>query len=467
MFWHILFRDKAAVRSELMATFSLSWPIVLTNLAQITIVTINLSIMGSMSSRTLAAGALGTNLFYLFMVFGSGLLTAISPLVSVEKGKNKYSVKEVRRSVRQGFWTALIIVIPMWFILWNSESIFLLMGQDEQLAKDAGQYAFMLGWCLLPFFGYNILRSLLASLERPAWTLLFGLGAIPIDAILAWVLMNGKFGAPQLGLPGIGIAIFTADSFMFFGLAGVMLFDRSLKRYHIFGNFFTPDFSRFRSLWRIGLPIAFAVTFETSIFNIAAFTMAKIGTNQMAAHAIVMQISSITFMVPFGIAQAATVRVGRAWGAGDYLAMARAGWLSLFIGVVFMGLMACVMVLMPNVLIHLFIDLDLPENLPVIQFAHQFLIFAALFQIADGAQTVSSGMLRGLHDTRVPMVIAAFGYWVVTIPTSMILAFYTPLSGLGIWVGFAVGLSLVASLMVYRWSFKIRKPISQVLQSQS
>ena len=451
--------NKEALKAELSSSFSLCWPIILTNLAQTAMVTINLSLMGWMNVETLAAGALGTNLFYFFMVFGSALLTAVSPLIAVEIGKNKYSVREVRRSIRQGFWTVIALIIPIWIILWNGEKIFLGMGKNSEISAVAGHYTFVLMWSLAPLFGYMILRSFLATLEKPVWALFFGLAAIPIDFIVAWSLMFGKLGMPQLGLTGIGIAIFIADSFMFLGLLCVVLRHRIFRRYHLFGYFFLPDWKRFRSLWRIGLPIALTSTFEVSVFNISAFSMEEFGTSQMAAYTVAIQIASVTFMVPFGIAQAATIRVGRAKGAGDRLGVLRAGWTCLTLGVTFMALMACVMMIAPTVLIGIFMDIQLPENAAAIMYAKRFLLLAALFQIADGAQTVSSGMLRGLHDTRIPMLIAAFGYWGIAVPVGLGLAFLTPLEGVGLWIGLAVGLFIVAILMVIRWVHQSQKSL--------
>ena len=456
MFLSALFNDKKAVKAELKASFSLIWPIVMTNLAQTAMVTINLSLMGWENAETLAAGALGTNLFYIFMVFGTALMTAISPVIAVELGRNRHAVKEIQSSVRQVFWTAIIIVIPIWCILWNSEGIFLLMRQDPESSRIAGHYTFVLMWSLAPLYGYMILRSFFATLERPGWTLVFGLGAVFLDFLIAWSLMFGKFGMPRLGLTGIGIAIFCADSFMFLGLVIISLCDRQIRRYWIFSGFFRPDWARFRAIWRIGLPIAIAATFETTVFSVAGFAMKKIGTEQMAAHSIAIQISSISFMVPFGIAQAVTVRVGRSWGARDLIGMQRAGWTCIALTILFMSSMAAIMTFFPMRLIQIFLDIRLPENAEVIAYAKQFLVFAALFQIADGTQTVSSGMLRGLHDTKVPMMLAGLGYWGITIPLGLFLAFHTSLSGLGIWVGLAVGLSLAAILLLSRWIRKSR-----------
>jgi MATE family multidrug resistance protein len=243
---------------------------------------------------------------------------------------------------------------------------------------------------------------------------------------------------------------------MFAGLTLLMLRDRRFRRYAIFGRFWRPDWPHFRELCRLGLPISAALVFEVSIFNAAVFLMGLVGPNALAAHAIAIQIASLTFMVPLGFGQAVTVRVGRAYGAGDREGIRRAGWTAYALGVGFMGLTACVMLFAPRLLIGAFLDLSLPENEAVIALAITFLMFAALFQIVDGAQAVAIGMLRGLHDTRVPMIFAAIGYWGIGLPLGALLAFPLGFNGSGIWIGLAAGLAVVAALLTGRWIMRER-----------
>ena len=188
-----------------------------------------------------------------------------------------------------------------------------------------------------------------------------------------------------------------------------------------------------------------------SIFNAAAFLMGLINAASIAAYAIAIQIASISFMIPLGLGQAVTVRVGRAHGAGDADGVSRAGWTAFVLGVGFMALMAAVMILFPYALIGAFIDIDAPENADGGRLAVGFLAFAGLFQIVDGAQAVAGGMLRGLHDTKVPMIFALIGYWGVGLPLGVLLAFHFGLAGNGIWIGLSSGLAVVAVLLLGRW----------------
>ena len=360
-------------------------------------------------------------------------------------------MREVRRTVRQGFWAALTVAIPIWVISWNGEAILLATGQEPALAKVAAEYMRALQWSLLPFLLYLVLRSFLSALERPGWALVIGLLALPVNLAAAYCLMFGKLGLPELGLVGAGYGTVVSSTFMFVALAFVISLDRQLRRYHLFGRFWRTDWPRYRALWRIGVPIGLTMAFEVTIFNAAALLMGRIGADELAAHAIALQIASLCFMVPFGIGQAVTVRVGRAYGAQDEAGVTRAGWTAFALGVGFMVLTASLMLIAPHLLISAFLDMTDPKNLPVIGFAVSFLVLAAAFQIADGAQAVGAGMLRGLQDTRIPMVYAAIGYWGIGLPLGVWLAFGANLRGVGIWIGLATGLAVVAGLMLWRW----------------
>jgi MATE family multidrug resistance protein len=239
---------------------------------------------------------------------------------------------------------------------------------------------------------------------------------------------------------------------MFSALALVACTARPFRRYRLYVGLACPDWPRLRELWRLGLPMAATMGFEVTMFNTAVFLMGLIGKAALAAHSIAIQLAALTFMVPLVISQAATVRVGRAYGATDRHQIRRAGWAAFWLAVSFMAAMSLTMILAPRLLISAFLDITDPSNQQVVDLATSFLMFAALFQIADGAQVVGGGMLRGLHDTRMPMCFALIGYWGIGLPLGVFLAFPMGLGGVGIWTGLATGLAIVAVLMIRRWS---------------
>jgi MATE family multidrug resistance protein len=443
--------SRAAWLGEFRAMLSLGWPLVLTNLAQIALTTTDMIMVGRLGSPVLAAAALGVNLYFAIHIFAIGLVSATSPMMAEAFGRKRRVVRDVRRTFRQGLWSAVIISLPSWIVLWHSEAILLWFGQEPQLAADAQAFVRHLQWGFLPFLGFVVLRAFVSALERPLWALIVTVAAILFNVAANWLLVFGHFGLPALGLKGSGLATSLSNTFLFCGLALVVMLNRRLRRYHLFGRWWRPDWPRLVALWRLGLPIGATIAFEVTVFNAAVFLIGQFGATAIAAHSIAIQIASASFMVPMGLGQAATVRVGRAQGAHDRDAVTRAGWTAFALAMAFMATMSVVMLTMPRLLISVFIDTADPTNQVVVNMAMTFLFCAAMFQIADGAQAVGAGMLRGLRDTRVPMIYAALGYWGVGMPMSLFFGFIMGLEGLGVWIGLATGLAVVACVMMARW----------------
>lgn len=443
-------------RDEFRATIALAWPLILSNLSGSLIHATDVVLLGRLGPEALAAGALATNLVMSVSIFGMGLLIACSPIIASEIGRNRHSVRDVRRTVRQGLWMAVSFCVPVWAVLWHAEAIFLALGQDAILAAGAGLMVQALMWSMLPFLGVTVLRTFVSAKERTIWTLVVGVFGVVANAVLNYGLILGKFGFPQLGLLGAGIGSSIVNLAMFLLLAAICGLHRDFRRYRLFGHFWKADWTRYRAIWRLGAPIGLTMGFEASVFSAAVFLMGLIGTAEVAAHAIALQIASLTFMVPLGLAQATTVRVGMGHGRRDRAAIARSGWAGFAMGVGFMACTALAMWVFPEPMIGLFLENRGAEAAEVTRFAIAFLAVAAVFQIVDGAQVMGASMLRGLHDTRVPMLFAAVGYWVIGIGVGALLAFRLGLGGVGIWIGLAVGLAVVSVLMLWRWSQRER-----------
>lgn len=438
-------------REETVATASLAGPLILTNLAQAAINATDVVLLGWLGARELAAASIGVNLYIAFLIFGMGLVMAASPIMAKQLGRRRHSLREVRRTVRQAIWAAATICVPVWLVLWHAEPILRLLGQEPHLAEAAAHFIRPLMWGYLPALCYLVLRAYVAALERPAWALAVSVAGVIINTFLNYGLIFGVWGLPRLELFGAGLGSSITQTLMFLGMIVVVTRHRRFRRYRLFGRFWRADWPRYREVWRLGLPIALTLGLEVTVFNAAVFLMGLIGTDSLAAHAIAIQIASLTFMVPLGLSQAATVRVGLAYGRGDADGITRAGWTAFAMGTGFMTLTALVMYAFPHALVSLFLDERLPENRPVVPLAVSFLYVAALFQIFDGAQSVGAGMLRGLQDTKVPMIFAGFGYWAVGMGTAVWLGFGLGWQGIGIWTGLAAGLAIVSVLMLSRW----------------
>ena len=443
-------------RREIGATWRLALPIVVTQLAQVSIMTADVVMLGWLGPEALAAGAMGWNLVFIVTIFGFGICMATAPMMAQAIGRGRGKVRDVRRSMRQGFWAAAILALAGWMLLALSAPILLLLRQDAALVAPAAGYVDILAWGVLPTLWFMVLRQFLAVLERPRAALVVQVLAFFLNVVGNYALIFGHFGMPALGLNGAAVASAVANWFAFLALLGFVLTDRRMRRYRLLGRFWRADWARLRELARLGLPISGVLLLEVTVFAAAVYVLGAIGTEQLAAHQIAIQCASITFMVPFGLAQAATVRVGIAAGAGDRAGVRRAGWAALSLGLAFMAAMALTLWLLRWPIAELFLDASQPQSQRVAQYAVEFLAVAAVFQIFDGAQAIAMGALRGLKDTRLPMLIAALGYWALGFTAGCFAAFVLGMDGLGVWIGLAIGLAVVAALATARFAARER-----------
>lgn len=438
-------------KDELRATLSLAWPLMLANLTMQLIQATDVVLLGWLGAKELAAAALALSLSFGMILFALGVLTASSPMIASALGARFNAVRDVRRTFRQSLWAAALMTVPALIVLWNAEPIILAFGQDPELARLAAWFLKGYMWVIPPWMLFQVMRNFVSAMERPRWVLAICAAGIPLNALVSWSLIFGKLGMPELGLIGGGIGSAIVWTAMTLALLAVILTDRQFRRFHLFGRFWRPDWPRFRQLFKLGGPIGLTMGFEGGVFSAAAYLMGLFGAPSVAAHQIALQIAATTFMIPLALGQAATVRVGLAYGRQDHPGIGLAGWTAFGLSTVFMTLMATLMYLFPRDLITLFLE-DTPANANVISLGVSFLLIAALFQIVDGWQVVAAGMLRGIHDTRVPMIFALFGYWAIGLGVGIALAFSMDWRGIGIWTGLAAGLGVVAVLMLWRWT---------------
>jgi MATE family multidrug resistance protein len=447
---------RSPLVAEIVAMLALSWPLVVANLAQSAMTTTDLIMLGRLSPRALAAGALGYNLFLPMLLLGIGLVGAVAPIAASLRGADPNNSDGLRQAAHQSFFSAIALAAPMWVLLWNARSLLIAFGEDPDLASMAASYLHGLQWALAPGFLFFATRSIFAALNRVGPTLLAGVLAIGVNALANYLLIFGKLGLPALGVFGSGLATCISQCFMMAILVIYAFIDPHLARYRLFSGAWRIDWPKLKQLWRLGVPIGVSITIEIMVFSGAVFFMGLIGAASLEGHAIVFQIASLAFMVPLGVSQAATVRVGHAFGARNAAGVSRSGWTALAVGLGFMVLSASTMLLFPSFLLSGFIDVDAPANAEIVERAQAFLRVAALFQIFDGAQAVAAGMLRGLHDARAPMAIALLGYWGIGLPIGLALGFATPLAGTGLWIGLACGLACVSAMLLWRWALRER-----------
>jgi MATE family multidrug resistance protein len=448
-------QEKGAWRDEWRATLSLAWPLVLANLTTQAINATDVLLMGRLGATQLAAATLALNLTFTFNLLMLGLVIASSPMMATALGQRFNAVRDVRRTFRAGLWLIALMLPPYWLILWHVGAIMRGFGISEELASQGQVFLRAYMWCTAPWLLFQLLRNFVSALERPKIVLWLSISGIAVNALASWALIFGHFGLPPLGLLGGGLGSTFTWLAMCGALAAVVATDRKFRRFHVFGNWWRFDAQRTMAMVRLGWPIGVTMALEMGVFALAAYFMGWIGAPAVAAHAVALQLAALTFMVPLGLGQAATVRVGLALGRRDEAGITRSGWTAWVMGVAFMGTMALAMWIFPRQLVTLFLE-DVPANAVVIALAVSFLKVAAAFQLVDGAQVIGAGMLRGLHDTRWPLIFALIGYWGVGLGIGAWLAFGVDWEGVGIWIGLASGLAAVAVLMLARWILRDR-----------
>ena len=438
-------------RAELGATLRLSWPLAAANLLQMLTYAIDVIFIARLGEDQLAASALAIALFGLVLWALSGLTGAVAPVAAAELGERAPALRPVRRSVRMALWLAVFSGIAGIGICLLLGPLMHVTGQQAQITALAIEYNSLLVLSLIPMLFNNVLRSFVSTLDRPIFATAITGGGIFVNALANYAFIFGNLGAPELGLQGAAVATILTTLTTLAAYVVAIRLDPRLHRYRVFGRWWSPDWPRLLHIVRIGTPIALTITAEAGIFGAAAFLMGNIGASQLAAHTVALQIAALAFQVPFGVGQAATIRVGYFYGARDPDGMKRAGWTAIVVGTGFMAFTALLMIAIPKPLIAIYVDPWDPKNAVLVGFALQYIVIAAAFQLFDGMQAVAAGALRGLQDTRIPMWIAAFAYWVPGIGTALALGFYTPLEGVGVWIGLATGLTVAAALLGWRW----------------
>lgn len=443
---------------EFRATLVLAWPLVVAQLAQMALFTTDVVMMGWLGPEFLAAGTLATAFFHPFLLFGIGILSVVGPMVAQAIGGRK--IKDVRRATRQGFWVALAISALLIPVLWQAETGLLLLGQEASASRMAAGYVHYAVWLFIPALLMMSLRGLLSAHGNTLVILWVTLAGVAANALGNYALMFGNFGFPRLELVGAGISTTFVNTLMFLLTLLYIVRHRRYKRYHLLLRFWRPDWQRFRDIMRIGTPFGLMLAAETGLFAMAAMLMGWLGTDELAAHAVALQCAAIAFMVPLGLSQATTIRVGLSYGAQDARGVGIAGWVSIGMGVGFMAVSCSILLAMPETLVGLFLDPTEAKNAVPFALAVSYIGIAALFQLADGAQVVSGAALRGLNDTTVPMVVALFGYWGIGFPVSYMAGFVWEWRGVGIWAGLATALVFTAIVMTTRFALRDRLGLS-------
>lgn len=428
----------------MVALTRLAMPLIAAQLIESGIGFVDTVMIGRVGPVELAAIAIGNSVWITLMLFGKGVLIAISPSVASLRGAGQH--EEITPVVRQGLWLSLVLGCLVFVALRHTREVFVWAGIEASVIPVACAYLEAVSWGIPAYLIAAAFRFLSEGIARTTPVLWVSLVGLIVNIAGNAVLIFGAFGLPALGAEGCGIA--TAIG-MWCCLGAWLLVMRASahhRAHSIFSSLSLPSWRRMRALLHLGLPIGFSILFEAGVFAAVAFLLGRIGAVATAAHQVAINVAAMTFMVPQGLGMATTVRVGHAVGAGDLAEARFRGFLGIKLAILFMTAMSVLIFVARRTIAGVYTD-----DPSVIGLAADLLQWVALFQISDGLQVAASGALRGLKDTRIPLIMVLVAYWAVAFP----LAWFSASSHLGAngpWLALIAGLTVAAVLLTLRFS---------------
>lgn len=439
------------LRYQFKSTLSLGLPLIAMSLTQSVIHLIDTVMIGWYGVPELAAAVLGTTFFFVFFIMGSGFAAAVMPLVSEAVASDKEVI--IRRVTRMGMWLSVLYAISVIPVIFWSGKILELLGQDPELSKMAQNYLRYVSISMAPALIIMVLRSYLSALERTTVFLWVIISSLVLNTALNWVLIFGKLGMPELGLVGAAIASTLTQVITTLILVVYIIKDKELSKYAIFKRIYKIDWNVFGTVFNLGWPIGLTWLAEVLSFAGTAIIIGLIGTIPLAAHRIALQIVSISFMFHLGLSQACTVKISYYFEKKDVDSLGNGMIAASVLSLILVLLAVILFLFLPEQILGAFLAPDDPSRGSIIDLGITLLVMAAIFQVFDAGQVMVLGSLRGFKDTKVPMLMAAFGYWAVGLPSSYYLGIYLGYGAPGVWGGLAVGLALVCCLLGLRLKF--------------
>jgi multidrug resistance protein, MATE family len=432
------------IRSEARALLLLGGPVIGAQLAQISMNTVDAVMAGWLSPRDLAAVAIGGNLWMSLFVFGMGILLSTAPTVAHSFGAGRFD--EIGHQVRQGLWLSLAVAAGSFMLIRSAHPLLSLMHVDEDIIPVATGYLRAVSWGIPASCAFTVLRNFSEAVSMTRPVMLISVGGTFANIAGNYVFMHGHLGFPRLGAVGCGVATAIVIWLMLGCLVAWIVFEPYYRQFPVFTRFERPDFRTLRTLIRLGTPIGVSLFMEGSLFGAVALLLGRLGETVVAGHQIALNVASITFMVPLGIAIAITVRVGQAMGRNDPIGARLSGTVGAGLATAFMGVAALLIATFPRAIATLY-----TPNPGVQEMAVSLLYMAAVFQVFDGLQVAGAGALRGLKDSAVPMVLTFVAYWGLGLPLGYFLGISRGGGPQAIWIGLIAGLFVAALLLNIRF----------------
>lgn len=433
------------IKKEGLKLVAIGSPIIATQLLRMGLNFTDTVMAGNLSALDLAAVAIGNAIYMPIGIFCMATLIAINPVVSQFLGARKF--EEIGKSARQMFWLILMLSIPAFFLLRNLDIVMHLMGVTPEIIPIADGYLKAISWGILPLLAYAGVRYFSEGLSVTKPAMYIAAASLILNVGANYVLMYGKLGFPQLGAVGTGYATSIIN---FFGAVVFIVFTASFKpfkRFNIFERTTGPEWKYIRELIRVGVPNGISSSMEVLLFATVSLLMGTLSVKAAAAHQIAINVAATMFMIPFGLSMAISQRVGFSVGQGSMEKARFRGFVGIAICAGVMTLTAMLLFLAPKFIISIYTD-----DLEVAGVAISLLFMAAVFQISDGLQVGAFGALRGLKDTRVPMIVNFISYWLIGFPTGYILGIHLGYGPEGLWIGLICGLTVAAGLHNFRFN---------------
>jgi MATE family multidrug resistance protein len=434
-------------KQHIAETVKLAYPVMIGQLGIMMMGVVDTVMVGAVGAKSLAAASLAQSIFILIFIIGNGIALVVTPLVSIAVGARDYT--QCNKLFRNSFWVNLFIGIILTAINYFSSDLLRYLNQPKEVVEMAIIYNKMLAFSLIPTSIFMTYKQYIEGLSYTKPGMSFAILANIVNIFINWFFVFGNYGAPKLGLYGAAIGTFSARCFMALGMMIYVNMSANYKKYDkiIFKNDF--DFAIIKNILKLGLPGGLQYFFEAGAFTFAVIMVGWIGTSDIAAHQIAINLASISFMAALGFSVAGSIRVGNAYGSKNKAELRRAGFAAILLSTTIMTTSGVTFVIFNHSLPSLFI-----KDAVVISKTASILIIAALFQLSDGIQAVGIGILRGILDVKGPTVITFFSYWVIALPLGGLLAFHYHLDLNGIWIGLLVGLLLSSTLLTIRFNMK-------------
>lgn len=440
------------IKEHIKNTVQLSYPVIIGQAGLIMMGVVDNLLVGGLGASNLAAASIANSLFILIFILGIGICTAVTPLVAISVGARKE--QDCGTIFINGHIVNFVVSFILMLVTYFAADFFSVLNQPVEVVKLAAPYTKILSFSMIPVLIFQTNKQFIEGLSVMRPGMVISITANIINGMVGWILIYGKFGMPALGLIGAGIATFSSRLFMALSISLYIFSSSRFKNLNLNLRIKNINYSIIKKILALGIPSATQYFFEVGAFTSAAVMVGWLGTDQLAAHQIALNLASISFMCTLGISTAGSIRVGYGVGKANITETRRAGFTAIVLGEALMALFGIIFILFRYNLTAFYI-----KDPAVISIASSLLIIAALFQIFDGTQAVGIGILRGLTDVKGPTLITFIAYWIIGLPVGYILAFHYKLGVQGVWIGILFGLVTSAVLLTLRFNHKSKQII--------